>query len=155
MTERFVLTIALTVFVLVFSAATVAQAPPGAGGRGGELEDPVHGKNAYVPKLPVLEKVFAHRDELRLTDEQSRQIDALYTNFEAAAGHYYRQAIKAAKKLGRLSKEENPDLVQVDAVLKEMADWWVKSRFNFFESASKVRIALTPEQREIISRPEK
>lgn len=93
--------------------------------------------------------ILGHGDELDLSPDQVRQLEALRERSDGAA--HMRGAMASHGQAAELLRADRPDLAAYEARLREAADHMVQAQTSMARTAVEARAILTPEQRAVLA----
>jgi Spy/CpxP family protein refolding chaperone len=88
-----------------------------------------------------------HRRELGITDDQSKQIDAIFESSFPAQRAKYREAEKLDEELSRMLKESVADVATVTAKVEQLEKLQAERRAMRTVMLYRINLVLSPEQR--------
>lgn len=104
---------------------------------------------AYLSsERPLISLMLRHREELGLSNEQVRALEAIRSDFQKEAARRSAEIQVAELELQELLREEPVDLGKVEAKVKQIAALRAEHRFSRIKAIEQGKALLTSEQRQ-------
>lgn len=103
---------------------------------------------AYLsPERPLISFMLRHREELQLSDEQVKALEALRSDFQKEAVRRSAEIRVAELELQELLREDPVDLGKVEAKVRQIEALRAEHRLSRIKTIERGKALLTPEQR--------